>query len=122
MILVNTNVKKNLIGFITGITNGMFGSGGGTIIVPALKNLLDIKTHKAHATAIAVTLPLTIVSLTIYLFKLEEKLDLLNVLYVSIGGVLGGYIGAKILNKIKSKWLNKIFGIFILVMAVKMLL
>lgn len=49
------------IGFLTGIINGLFGSGGGTIIVPALVFLIGMEDFKAHATAISIILPLSII-------------------------------------------------------------
>ena len=64
------NLKIISIGLITGLINGLFGSGGGTIIVPTMIFLLGIDDHKAHATAIAVILPLTIISTIIYYLSL----------------------------------------------------
>ena len=55
-----------LIGLVTGFANGLFGSGGGTIAVPAMEKLLKTKTHMAHATAIAIILPLSVLSALIY--------------------------------------------------------
>ncbi len=55
-------VKLLSIGIITGFINGLFGSGGGTIVVPALIFLLGMDDHKAHATAISIILPLSIIS------------------------------------------------------------
>lgn len=111
---------SSIIGIITGFANGLFGSGGGTIVVPAMERFLKIEEHKAHATAIAIILPLSVLSAFIYLKNgsIEWKI----VLFVSIGGMIGGYIGAKFLNKIPSKWLHRIFGGFMIVAAVRMIL
>lgn len=113
-------LKKFLIGIITGFANGLFGAGGGTIVVPAIEKFLNVETHKAHATAIAIILPLSILSTFIY--GKGVNLDWKIVIYVSIGGVIGGYIGAKFLAKISSNWLHKIFGLFMIVAAVRMIL
>jgi len=116
--------KKNFIsafvGIVTGFANGLFGSGGGTIIVPAMERFLNIKPHKAHATAIAIILPLSVLSMFIYLRN--GKIDWFNVIMLSLGGMAGGFVGAKLLNKISDKWLHKIFGVFMLAAAVKMIL
>lgn len=114
------NKKSIFIGAVTGFANGLFGSGGGTIVVPCLQRILGVEAHKSHATAIAIILPLSVVSMFIYLGKVD--ILWLTAFYVSIGGVAGGYVGAKLLNKISGNWLHKIFGIFMLVAAVKMIL
>ncbi|WP_429083287.1 sulfite exporter TauE/SafE family protein [Brassicibacter mesophilus] len=110
--------KILFIGFVTGIVNGLFGSGGGTIVVPAMIFLLGVEDHKAHATAISIILPLTIISTYIY-FR-HGILDLRPALLVTIGGVLGSFIGAKLLNKIPCNILRKIFGVFMIIAAIRM--
>lgn len=112
--------KKALIGVITGLLNGLFGSGGGTVAVPAMEKFLNIPTKKAHATAIAVILPLSVVSLVIY-FR-NVNMDWKTVVSVSAGGVFGGYVGAALLQKLPGKWIHRIFGAFMLAAAVRMIL
>lgn len=116
----NDTFKKFVIGIITGFANGLFGAGGGTIVVPAIEKFLKVEAHKAHATAIAIILPLSILSTFIY--ARGVNIDFKTIIYVSIGGIVGGYLGAKFLGKISSKWLHKIFGIFMIVAAVRMIL
>lgn len=114
------NIKLLGLGFVTGLINGVFGSGGGTIIVPALVLFLGMKDYKAHATAISIILPLTIISTIVYLLNntIPFKLSIL----VAIGGLVGSYIGAKILNKIPTKILRKVFGSVIIYTAIRMIL
>ena len=108
------------IGFITGIINGLFGSGGGTIVVPALVFLVGIEDFKAHATAISIILPLSIISTIIYLKSNVIKLDIS--LMVTLGGLIGSFIGAKFLKKIPNIILRKIFGIVIIITALRMII
>ncbi|MBR3992919.1 MAG: sulfite exporter TauE/SafE family protein [Anaerotignum sp.] len=119
---VTRNWKKLLIGIVTGFANGLFGSGGGTIVVPAMERFLHMEEHKAHATAIAVILPLSVLSLAIYLWKtgLGEVWQI--ALWASAGGLVGGVVGAKLLSKVRGIWLHRIFGGFMIVAAVRMLL
>lgn len=114
--------KKAAIGLVTGFANGLFGSGGGTIVVPAMERFLGLEEHKAHATAIAVILPLSLLSLGIYLWKggLGEAWQI--ALWASLGGLGGGLVGAKLLNRVSGLWLHRIFGAFLLAAAVRMLL
>ena len=58
-----------LIGLVTGAANGLFGSGGGTIAVPAMVLLLGVEEHRAHATAISIILPLTLLSTFFYVSR-----------------------------------------------------
>lgn len=113
------NIKLISLGFVTGIVNGIFGSGGGTIIVPSLVLFFGLKDHKAHATAISIILPLTLVSTSIYLFKntIPIKISALVVL----GGLVGSYVGAKFLNKVPTSILRKVFGVVIIYSAVRMI-
>ncbi len=78
-------IKKIIIGIVTGFINGLFGSGGGTIAVPAFQKLLGIEPHKSHATVIALILPLSIISAFVYLRKVD--IEWAGVLWVSIGGI-----------------------------------
>ena len=114
--------KKAAIGLVTGFANGLFGSGGGTIVVPAMERFLKVEEHKAHATAIAVILPLSLLSLGIYLWKtgLGEVWQI--ALWASVGGLVGGIVGAKLLSRISGIWLHRIFGAFMLAAAVRMIL
>jgi len=106
-------------GLLVGLANGLFGAGGGTILVPALERFKPLETRKAHATALAVILPLSIISALIYVWGVE--VDWPAVGLVSAGGVVGGIIGARLLSKISAGWLNMLFGLFLAVGAVRML-
>ena len=115
----NNNFKLIALGLITGLVNGLFGSGGGMIIVPALIFILGLKEYKAHATAISIIFPLTIISTIVYFFNNTIPLNI--GFLVMIGALLGSYIGAKVLNKIPAKILRKAFGCVIIYTAVRMI-
>jgi len=107
------------IGLLVGLANGFFGAGGGSVLVPALEKFKPLETHKAHATALAVILPLSVVSAVVYVWGVDVNWP--AVAYVSAGGVVGGVVGAKVLSRISAGWLNMIFGLFLAVGAVRML-
>lgn len=117
-------MKKTLVsaiaGVVAGFANGLFGAGGGMILVPAMQRFLEIDTHKSHATAITVILPLSIVSMFVYLKGGYIEWNV--VVFISAGGVLGSFIGAKLLNRIPKKALHKIFGLCMAAAAVRMIL
>ena len=111
--------KHLLIGLVTGLLNGLFGSGGGVIVVTAMEKFLRIDAKKSHSTAIAIVL---ILSLTSSFFYLKSGfLDWHILLMTALGGCLGGFIGAKLLQKIPKKWLKIGFGAAIIVSAIKMI-
>ena len=115
---MKNSIKTISIGLITGFANGLFGSGGGTVVVPCMEKYLDVDEHKAHASAIAIILPLSVLSAAIYLFK--SAIPWKETVLVSIGGIIGGFIGAKLLNKVSGRWLHIIFGTAMLAAAVRM--
>ena len=108
-----------ITGAIAGFINGIFGGGGGMVVVPMLTKLLKFKSKNSHATAILIILPLSIVSGILYFtfgnFNLGVGVP------VIIGIVLGGVIGAILLSKLSSKWVIIIFSIVMAVAGGKML-
>lgn len=112
-------IKHIVIGLVTGVLNGLFGSGGGSIVVPAMEKFLNIDPKKSHATAIAIILPLSVVSSFLYIKN--GYFDFNIWIPVTIGGMVGGFTGAKALNKISKKALKIIFGGIIIVTSFKLI-
>ena len=110
-----------LSGTLVGAVNGFFGGGGGMIILPIFTMLLSFKQKIAHATAIAVILPISVISAIVYLIGNGFEVFNLETLLVAIGVLLGGIVGALLLKKINNSWLVKIFAVVMLVAVVKMM-
>lgn len=110
---------KALIGLFCGFLNGMFGSGGGIVVVPLMEKILHLSPKKSHPTTILAILLISLSSSVFYVLKGYFNLKLW--FYVSIGGIIGGLIGAKVLSKIPVKWLKITFGAVILLGAYKMI-
>ena len=108
------------LGLFTGFVNGLFGAGGGMLLVPAMQRFLKVEVHKAHATAISIILPMSMVSAFIY--TRGSDIDWRMVLFVSIGGGVGSFVGAKLLNKIPKKRLTKLFALFVIAAAIRMII
>lgn len=108
-----------LIGLISGLLNGLFGAGGGSVVVPAMEHFLKMNQKKAHATAIAVILPMSAVSAAVYLRSGHFGLNLW--IPVAAGGIAGGLAGAKLLAKMPKRPLSILFGIIIIISALKMI-
>ena len=118
-----TNTKIVWIGLIGGLfvgfLNGFFGGGGGMVVVPLLIFLLNLPEKKAHASAILVILPLCVVSSIVYIIK--GSIDWLQLLYSTIGFVIGGVVGALLLKKLDNKVLRIVFAIIMVGAGIKML-
>jgi uncharacterized membrane protein YfcA len=114
------NFAQALIGLLSGFANGLFGAGGGMILVPAMQKFLGIETRKAHATALAVILPLSVISMFVYLRG--GYIDWTAVLFVSAGGAAGSFLGAKFLKKLSVNALHKIFALCMIAAAIRMIL
>lgn len=112
------NIKNCIIGSFTGFLNGLFGSGGGTLLVPILNNILKVEEHKSHATALAVIIFLSTTSSVIYISKGTYDIDL--TVQAAIGSIIGGIIGAKLLSKITGKLLRIGFGVVMIIAAFRM--
>jgi len=111
--------SKTFLGLLTGLLNGLFGSGGGMIAVPMLRGQ-GLSEEESHATSISLIFPLAIVSGFLYwnskVFTISDALPYLP------GGLLGAVFGAWLLPKISGIWLRRIFGAVILFSAGRLLL
>ncbi|MBQ6727979.1 MAG: sulfite exporter TauE/SafE family protein [Clostridia bacterium] len=110
---------KILTGLSAGLINGLFGGGGGMIVVPSLRYMLRYDAATAHATAIAIILPVSVLSGVFY--TAFGNFELSPVLFTAIGAVLGGIIGAILLKKLSSVPITVIFSIVMAAAGVKML-
>lgn len=115
---MNKKIKLILCGTFAGVCNGLFGSGGGTLAVPCLEKFASLEEKRAHATAISVILPLSAVSFLTYSSKIN--VDFAAAVTAVSGGVLGSTLGAVFLKKFSGTLLRRIFGVFILVAAFRM--
>ena len=118
---ITTVMILALIGLLAGTMGGMVGIGGGLIIVPAMVYLLGVDQRVAQGTSIAIMLP------PIGLFAAINyyKAGYINIKYAAIIAVtfmLGGYIGSKIAIALPEAVVKKIFAVFLVITAVRMVL
>ena len=104
-----------LIGLISGIISGT-GMGGGTILILLLSIFMGVDQHVAQATNLVFFVPTAIAAIVISLRK--KKIDLRVGVVIIIVGVIGAAIGAIISSKMNVNLLRKIFGIFLLIIAI----
>ena len=117
------NKKKKwlagILGIFGGLINGFFGSGGGIIAVQSLEQL-EIREKNAHATSLFVIFPLSLISGIVYFMSGNISFDA-NTIFLLIGAGGGGLLGALLLGKVKTEWINMIFTILILASGIRMM-
>ncbi len=101
-----------LSGALAGLTNGLFGGGGGSVLVPLLTRYCRLSQRQAFATSVAVILPMCILSSVIYL--LRGGLDWQAALPYLIGGAAGGWIGGRWFKGMNMLWLKRAFGLLLI--------
>ena len=106
-------------GVLIGIMNGLLGAGGGMLAVPLLKHF-GLDQTRAHATSIAVILPLSIITTAAYL--LLGRFELANAAIYLLPGAAGALAGALLLAKIPQRWLRKIFACLIIWAGIRMVM
>ena len=113
-------VRVVLVGLIAGFLSGLFGVGGGILIVPSLVLLLGFSQRLAHGTSLAAVLPIAIASLTTYAF--EDKVDWKVGGLLAIGAVFGAVVGTHILHRLPHDTLAIAFAVLLVATAVRLLL
>lgn len=112
-------MKNSIIGLLGGFLNGLFGSGGGLAVVPLLEHD-GVEAKEAHATSVAIIFVLSI--LTGLMYWHQGLIDFSLAWKYIPSGFVGAIIGATLLKKIPNDLLRRIFGLIILISAVRMLI
>ena len=113
-------IKKILVGLIAGFISGLFAAGGGMIVVPAFIHIFKLEGAEARATSVFAILPMVITSGLLYYNS--NYIDWNIGFKCAIGGIFGGFIGAKLLKRLPDKVLKIAFIIFLGYTSIKMLI
>lgn len=119
----NVLIQLLLIGLAAGVAGGMFGIGGGAIMVPAMVLLLGLDQKFATGTSVAAQiLPIGILAAIVYYQK--GNLNIKYALIIAVGLIIGNLFGALFANQpfISSEMMKKLYGIFLLVIGLRYLL
>lgn len=106
-------------GIAAGLVNGLFGAGGGMVLVPLLQRLRLAEGQKLFASALAVMLPMSAVSVAVY--AVTGSLEFSTALPYCAGGLAGGLIGGAVYRRIPTRWLHRVLGLLILWGGVRIL-
>lgn len=109
-----------LLGLCAGVLSGLVGIGGATVIIPALVFLFGMSQYTAQGTTLAMMVP-PVGILAAWMYYQKGYVDFKIAGLMCIGFVVGGLIGAKFAVNIPEHILKKIFGVFLLLVSVRMI-
>src|SRR5690554_2421965 len=108
-------MSQFLLGLFAGIIGGM-GIGGGTILIPALIIITDLKQQTIQNINLISFIPVAIVALIIHH---KNKNIIFNIsLPIILTGLLGAWLGSKLALTISSNTLRRLFGMFLFIMGI----
>ena len=109
-----------LLGLTAGVCSGLLGIGGAVIMIPALMFMFGMSQHMAQGTTLALMVP-PIGLLAAWTYYKGGYIDLKVAALVALGFFIGGLLGARFAVNIDGVLLKKVFGIFLLMIALKMI-
>lgn len=101
-----------LAGFCAGAVTGLFGAGGGMVLVPLLTLLTDLDETEIFPTSICVIAPICIVCLVQY--AAGSPLPWSDAIPYLLGSGIGGFLAGMLGHRIPVRWLHRLLGILIL--------
>jgi uncharacterized protein len=109
-----------LIGLMAGVFGGLFGVGGAIIMIPALVYFLGADQHLAQGTSLAVMLP-PIGLFAAYNYYRAGQVNIWYAVIIAVTFMIGGYFGSKIALNLPENLMKKVFGIFLLLTALRLI-
>ncbi len=110
-----------LVGILAGVLSGLFGIGGGVVIVPALVMIVGLSQQTAQGTTLAMlSIPVSLIAALNY-----TKAGMVSWKYaviLAVGFMVGGFFGSKVAVGLDGQLMKKMFAILMIVLAIKMLL
>ena len=109
-----------ILGLIAGSVGGLFGVGGGVVVVPGLVLWLGFTQHNASGTSVATIIASA--AAAVISFAVDGSVDWQAAGFVTIGAVLGAAVGARVLHLIPAKTLTRAFSLLLVIVAIRMVL
>ncbi len=110
-----------LLGVVAGVSSGIFGLGGGTILIPALVFLFGLTQHQAQGTTLAIMVPpIGLLAAMRYYYSGNVKLGMAG--WICLGFFFGGLLGANLIQNLPDLLMKRLFGVFLLFVSLKMIL
>jgi uncharacterized membrane protein YfcA len=109
-----------VIGMAAGILSGVFGIGGGVVIVPALIYLAGFNQHRATGTSLAVLLP-PIGFAAMWEYYRHHNVDIRAAMIIAAAGFVGGWLGAVVANRVSGPYRRFAFGVFVVALGLSLM-
>lgn len=107
------------LGVLAGVMSGLFGIGGGAVLVPMLVLWAKLEQHRAHATSLA-AIVLTAAS-GMLTYALDGSVDYIAGLGIAAGALAGVWFGAALMHRLSAARLRQAFAVLAVAVAVQML-
>jgi len=101
------------IGIVAGVLSGLFGIGGGVVIMPALIYLAGFDQHRATGTSLAVLLPPIGLGAAIEYYR-HGAVDVRAAAIVAIALFIAAWLSAIVANRVSGNYLRLAFGLFVI--------
>jgi len=108
------------IGLATGLVSGLFGIGGGLLLIPALIYLVGYTQHEATGTSLAVLLLPVGLGAVLEYYR-HGFVDLKVALIIALAVLVGGWFGAVLANQISGPYLRLAFACFVVCVGLYLL-
>jgi len=109
-----------VVGVLAGFLAGLFGVGGGVLVVPALVIATSMSQRMAHGTSLAAVVPISIASLAVY--TAQDNVDWEVTLWLAPGAIFGAIVGTRLLHVLPQRTLGLLFAALLLASAVRLFL
>jgi uncharacterized membrane protein YfcA len=106
------------VGLLAGVASGLFGIGGGLVIVPALVALLHYDQKRAVGTSLAALLPPVGLGAVLSYYD-AGKIELASAAFIACGLVFGAFAGARIALGLPSTTVKRLYGVFLLIVSMR---
>lgn len=108
------------LGLAAGVLSGLFGIGGGALMVPGMVLWLRVSQHEAHATSLAAIL--LIAPAALVGFALAGEVAYGAAVVLTVGAMAGAWAGAALMHRMSARRLSQVFAVLLLLVALRLIL
>jgi len=108
------------LGLMAGTFAGVFGIGGGLILIPVMTFFFGMTQHQAQGTTLAILVP-PIGILAAWRYYQNGHVNLLMAGFICLGFLFGGLLGANLAHSVSDPILKKLFGVFLFLVSINMI-